>query len=182
MFAMWSWHLVLHKEQSKQHSILKKHINEFIKLNNLGAKNCPVGRNGLKWQFVSHWVMKFYFVVKQAKKFRGNFSPLCVKAHELFSARTTTVPSWPPGRVTSPSGSGTWAPGSVSSRWRDMTTGSEVSENPPPVFLDTATIFLSRKLEVWQIVYCFVLPNEIYSFHSFHLLIVSNLKADGIFA
>ena len=43
-------HLVLHKETLKQH--FEKYttsIKHLIKIINLGAINCPVGRNGLSW-------------------------------------------------------------------------------------------------------------------------------------
>ena len=45
-----SLHLVLHKETLKQHFgplENKISIKHLIKIINFGAKNCPVGRNGL---------------------------------------------------------------------------------------------------------------------------------------
>ena len=50
MIAMPNSHLVLHKETLKQHFENKISIKHFIKIINLGAKNCPVGRNGLSWR------------------------------------------------------------------------------------------------------------------------------------
>ena len=47
MIAMPNSHLVLHIETSKQHFENKISIKHLIKIIHLGAKNCPVGRNGL---------------------------------------------------------------------------------------------------------------------------------------
>ena len=47
MIAMPNWHLVLHKETLKQHFEKQiTSIKHLIKIINLGAINCPVGRNG----------------------------------------------------------------------------------------------------------------------------------------
>ena len=47
MIAMPNSHLVLHKETLKQHFENKISIKHLIKIINMGAINCPVGRNGL---------------------------------------------------------------------------------------------------------------------------------------
>ena len=47
MTAMPNSHLFLHKETLKQYFEKKISIKHLIKINNLGAINCPVGRNGL---------------------------------------------------------------------------------------------------------------------------------------
>ena len=47
MIAILNLHLVLHKEKLKQHLKNKISIKHLIKIINLGAINCPVGRNGL---------------------------------------------------------------------------------------------------------------------------------------
>ena len=41
-------HLVLHKETLNNTLKNKISFKHLIKVTNLGAKNCPVGRNGLK--------------------------------------------------------------------------------------------------------------------------------------
>ena len=48
MIAMPNSHLVVHKETLKQHLKNKISIKHLNKIMNLGDKNCPVGRNGLK--------------------------------------------------------------------------------------------------------------------------------------
>ena len=45
MIAMPNSHLVLHKETLNDTKISIKHLSKLI---NFGAKNCPIGRNGLK--------------------------------------------------------------------------------------------------------------------------------------
>ena len=47
MIAMPNSHPVLQKEALKQHFKNKISIKPLIKWISLGAKNCPVGRNGL---------------------------------------------------------------------------------------------------------------------------------------
>ena len=56
MISMPNSHLVLHKETLKQHFENKTSIRHLIKIINLLAKNCPVGRNGLNeiLYFISH--------------------------------------------------------------------------------------------------------------------------------
>ena len=48
MIAMPKSHLVLHKETLQQHTLKNKTLIKHLILKiNLGAKNCPIGRNGL---------------------------------------------------------------------------------------------------------------------------------------
>ena len=54
MIPMPNSHLVLHKETLKQQFENKISIKHLIKIINLVAKNCPVGRNGLT--FVSRYI------------------------------------------------------------------------------------------------------------------------------
>ena len=54
---------VLHKETLKQHFIKNKiSIKHLIKIINLGAKNCPVGRNGLSSN-INYNVLKVYYAI-----------------------------------------------------------------------------------------------------------------------
>ena len=49
MIAMPNSHLILHKETLKQHKDINKiSIKHLIRIINLGAKNRPVGRSGLR--------------------------------------------------------------------------------------------------------------------------------------
>ena len=51
--AMPNTHLVLHIETLSNTLKNKTSIKHLIKIINLGAINCPVGRNGLRWR---EWV------------------------------------------------------------------------------------------------------------------------------